>query len=219
MQTRILVADRHEMFREVLKRLLETEPDFTVVAETGDGELLPQLVSQYNPDVVLFDLKLRKRSGIDALREIMSADPGIKAIALTDSIDQDEIIQLLLLGIRGLVRKDAPSSLLFKSIRTVMGGQYWISHDGVAGLVHNLRLLSAATEQNARQQIQSLTAQQLRILTSIVSGCSNREIAEELSLSERTVKYHLTRIFEIFGVSGRMELARFSLQNKIVREA
>lgn len=137
---------------------------------------------------------------------------------LTDAIEQSEIFQALLWGARGLVLKDSPTPLLFKSIRTVMAGQYWIGHDGIAGLVGNLRSLAAAVEQGMQQQAKSLAAQQKQIVESIVAGCSNKEIAQELSISERTVKYHLTNLFEIFGVSGRMELARFSLQKNLLAQ-
>jgi DNA-binding NarL/FixJ family response regulator len=219
MHTHILIADRLDMFREVLKQLLETEPDFTVVAQTGDGERLTRLVAEHKPDVLLFDLRLRKRSGIDALREIASDHPEVRPIALADAIAQNEIVQVLLWGARGLVRKNTPAPLLFKSIRTVMAGQYWISHDMVVELIDNLRLFATRVEQNRQRQARGLTSQQQQILTALVAGCSNKEIARELSLSERTVKYHLARVFKTFDVTGRMELARFSLENKLVREA
>ena len=219
MHTHILIADPLDMFREVLKRLLETQPDFTVVAQTGDGERITRLVAEHKPDVLLFDLRLRKRSGIDALREIASDHPEVRPIALIDAIGQSEIIQALLWGARGLVRKDTPAPLLFKSIRTVMAGQYWISHDMVIELIDNLRLFATRVQQSRLRQAQGLTTQQQQILQALVVGCSNKEIAKELSLSERTVKYHLARVFKAFGVTGRMELARFSLENRLVREA
>jgi DNA-binding NarL/FixJ family response regulator len=219
MDTRILIADRQDMFREVLRRLLESQAGFVVVADTDDGEQLTHLVSDLRPEVLLLDLKLRKRSGIEALREIAACRPEVRPIVLTDAIAQSEITQALLWGARGVVSKDSPTHLLFKSIRMVMAGEYWISHDEVAELVRNLRSLEALVEQSTQLQARSLSHQQQQIVEAIVSGCSNREIAQELSVSERTVKYHLTRIFSKFGVSGRMELARFTLKNRVVREA
>jgi DNA-binding NarL/FixJ family response regulator len=212
MITRIIIADGLDMFRELLKRLLESQPDFTVVAETGDGEALSRLVAECKPDVLLCDLNLRRRSGIDVLQEIASLHPGLRPIVLTDAVDEGKIFQVLLRGARGLVMKSSPASLLFKSIRTVMNGQYWISRDGVGGLIGNMRAFATTFEEGAGRQAQNLTQRQQQIVKSLVAGCSNREIAEELSITERAVKYHLTRLFEIFGVSGRMELARISLQ-------
>jgi two-component system, NarL family, nitrate/nitrite response regulator NarL len=212
MTIRILIADRHEMFREALRRVLESKPEFLVVAETGDGEYLPALASNLKPDVVLLGLKLHKCSGMESLREV-TARTETRPILLVDVISNDEIIQALLWGVRGVVRKSAATSLLFKAIHTVMAGEYWLSHAGIRELVQNLQTLFAPVEQQNRLQTNALSPQQLRIVEAIVAGCSNKEIARDLRLSERTVKYHLTRIFRQFGVSDRMELARFSLKN------
>lgn len=219
MVTRIVIADRQKMFREALKHLLESEQEFEVISETDDGERLPSLVAELKPDVLLMDLKLRKSLGIEALQEIAASQPDVRPIVLTDEIAQSEIIQVLLWGARGVVRKDAPSDMLFKSIRIVRDGQYWMSRNESAELVRTLRSLTALVEQSSQLQTRNLSEQQQKIVEAIVSGCSNREIARELSVSERTVKYHLTRIFNKFGVSGRMELARLSLKNKNRREA
>ncbi len=219
MNTHILIADRQVMFCEVLKVLLESQPDFAVVAETDDGERLVHLALDLQPDVILMDLKLRKRFGLEVLTEITACGTDVRPIILTDAIAQSEIIQALLWGARGVLLKAVPTNLLFNSIRRVMSGEYWISHDGVAELVRHLRSLAAVAEQSTQSQARSLSTQQRQIIEAIASGCSNREIAEELRVSERTVKYHLTRIFSKFGVSGRMELARYSLENKVVREA
>ena len=219
METRIVLADRQDMFREVLRSLLEAEPDFTVIGDTGDGERLLQLVAKLKPDVLLLDLRLHKRSGIDVLREMSACQSRTRCIVLTDAIELGEIVQVLVWGAYGLVRKEASTHLLFKSIRSVMAGEYWISHDGVVELVRNVRSLAALVERSTQLQAHSLSPQQLQIVKAIVAGCSNREIAEDLSVSERTVKYHLTRIFHKLGVSGRMQLARYSLKNKVVLEA
>jgi DNA-binding NarL/FixJ family response regulator len=219
MEIRILLADRQDMFREVLKRLLESQPDFSVIGETGDGQKLVQLASQRKPDVILLDVKLRGCSGIKALQEIASLRTGARAIFLTDSIESNEIVQALLWGVHGLVRKEDPTHLLFKGIRAVMAGQYWVNHQAVSEIVQYMQTLATMLEERTQMQARSLSHQQQQIIEAIVAGCSNKEIAQEMSISERTVKYHLTRIFEKFGVSGRMELANFSLKNKVVREA
>jgi DNA-binding NarL/FixJ family response regulator len=215
MGIRILIADRQEMFREVLKRLLESESDFEVIADTDDGEQLIKLVLSFKPDVLLLDLKLRRLSGMDALREIAALKTSVRPILLTDALKKSEVIQALLWGACGVVYKSDPGHLLFKSIRNVASGEYWVSHDGIGELVKNLRSLTTKVEQNAKVQAGSLSRQQQQIVEAIAAGCSNKEIAEELSVSERTVKYHLTRIFGKLGVSGRMQLARFSLKNEV----
>ncbi len=219
MSIRILIAERQIMFREALKILLESQRDFAVVGDTDDGERLVRLVSDLRPDILLIDLDLRKRSGLELLRNVVACKTDVRPIVLSDAIARSEIVQALLWGARGVIRKDTSTNLLFNGIRTVMGGEYWISHDGVAELVRRLRSLATLAEQGTQSQARSLSRQQRKIVEAIASGCSNREIAEELRVSERTVKYHLTRIFSKFGVSGRMELARYSLENRVVREA
>jgi two-component system, NarL family, nitrate/nitrite response regulator NarL len=219
MDTRILIADRQDMFREVLRHLLDLQPDFSVVGDTDDGQRLVQLVAEHDPDILLFDINLRVRSGIEALHEIAAGGAHCRGILLTDSLGSSAMPQALLWGVRGIVHKQDATHLLFKSIRTVMEGQYWINHEQVSEIVQHLRALAETVEQKARQQAHSLSRRQQQIIEAIVSGCSNKDIAKEMSLSERTVKYHLTRIFEKLDVSGRMELARYSLKNKVVREA
>jgi DNA-binding NarL/FixJ family response regulator len=219
MDTRILIADRQNMFREALRCLLELQPDFSVVGDTDDGERLVKLVAEQRPDILLLDLNLRKCSGLEALHQIPSVPAGVRGILLTDAAGNNTIAEALLWGVRGIVRKEDPTHLLFKSIRAVMNGQYWINHTEVAEIVQNLRALATIIEQKAQQQAHSLSRRQQQIIESIVAGRSNKDIAQEMSLSERTVKYHLTRIFEKLGVSGRMELARHSLKNKVVLES
>jgi two-component system, NarL family, nitrate/nitrite response regulator NarL len=214
MEIRILLADRQELFRKALRRLLEQELDFKVLADTDDGEKLSHIVAEHKPDVLLMDIKLRKRSGIEVLREITVTRP----VLLIDAAEQSDITQALIWGAQGIIRKDAPTQLLFKCIRTVAAGQYWVSHDEIPDLVQNLRSLMDMVEKSTQMQTRSLSKQQRQIVESIVSGCTNREIAKELSISERTVKYHLTRIFSKLGVSGRMELARFSLKRNLIPE-
>jgi DNA-binding NarL/FixJ family response regulator len=218
MAIRILIADREEMFREALRRLLELETEFAVVGDTDDGDRLVSLAVSLKPDVILLDLNLRKRPGIEALREISDRTQA-RMILLVDIVPNGEIIQALLWGVRGVVRKSAAPALLFKAIHAVAADEYWLSHAGIAALVQNLRLLSSSIEEQNSRKTSEISPQQARIVEAIAAGCSNKEIAEDLSLSERTVKYHLTRIFSKFGVSGRMELARFSIKNKLVHEA
>lgn len=218
MAVRILLADPQQMFREVLRRLLALQPDITVLADTSDGQKLVELTAEHKPDIILLDIKLDNLPAGEALEQIAALRTGARPILLTERLGRSEIVQALLWGVRGMIRKQDPSRLLFKSIRAVMDGQYWISREGVAEVVRNMQMLAAAVQQNARTQARSLPRQQQQILEAIVAGCSNKQIAQDLDISERTVKYHLTRIFEKFGVTGRMELARYSLEHKVVPE-
>jgi len=214
MMIRILLADSQSLFRKALQHLLEQESDFTIVADTDDGKQLPQIVAKHNPDVLLMSLKLCKRSGIEALREIAAGRPALHPLLLADVTEQSDIVQALLWGAYGFISKDAPTPLLLKGIREVAAGHYYIGHHEIQALVNNLRLLTDMVGRSMQIQLRNLSKQQQQIVEAVVSGCTNREIAKELSLSERTVKYHLTRIFGKLGISGRMELARFSFRQK-----
>jgi two-component system nitrate/nitrite response regulator NarL len=211
MSIRILIADREEMFREVLRFLLESDPEFSVVGDTDDGQKLVRLTASLKPDVILLGLNLRGISGIEALREIATLNADSRPIVLVEEIENDDFIQALISGAYGVVCKSEPSQLLFKSIRSVAAGEYWASHSSIGELVRTLRLLTSAVKRSSGTKTGSLSCQQQQIVEAIIAGCSNKEIAQELSVSERTVKYHLTRIFSKLGVSGRMQLARLSL--------
>jgi DNA-binding NarL/FixJ family response regulator len=217
MPIRILIADRQFMYREALARLLESTPGFEVAGGTDNGERLAALVRDLKPDVLLLDIKLRKLSGMDALRQISDSQSSVRPLLLTDESRTSEIVRALLCGARGVVKKDTDIQLLFKAIRTVAAGEFWLGHSAIGVLVENLRMLASRIEQNNTHQIGNLSRPQQRIVRAIVEGCTNRQVAQELKISERTVKYHLTHIFRKLGVSGRMELARFTMQNKISR--
>jgi len=213
---RIIIADRKEMFREGLTLLLNKEPDFEVVADLDNGEKLPALAAEHHPDVIVLHQRLRGCSGIEALREIKELGLKVRPILLTDNIEDTELIQALIWGACGLVRMSNQTEMLLKCIRSVATGDYWFGHNVITDLIKNIQSLSDLVEKKTRQQSQSLTRQQIRIIEAIISGYSNKDIASELELSERTVKYHLTRIFAKFGVSSRIELAQYSLKNKVI---
>ncbi len=213
---RILIADDHALFREGLRRLLEAEPDFQVVGEAADGLEAVTLAQRLQPDVVLLDLAMPRRPGLEALRELGATASPVRIILLTAAIDKAQIIEALQLGARGVVLKESASQLLLKSIRAVMAGQYWVGRDGVADLVQCLRQLTAATREEKRQKTFGLTARELEIISAVVAGSTNRDIAKQLSISEDTVKHHLTNIFDKTGVSTRLELALFAVNHRLV---
>jgi DNA-binding NarL/FixJ family response regulator len=216
MAIRILIADRHDMFCEVLRPLLQSQPDFTIVGETTDGSQVMKMVAELKPDVLLMDLNLRKRTAMDILQDLAAQAIKISPILLTDQIEKNEALEALQCGAQGIVLKQEPSQLLFKCIRTVFSGEYWISRNCVGDLVHRLQSLSAKFIRNTAERAHDLTQQQQQIVDSILAGCSNKEIAEELSIGERTVKYHLTHIFEKLGVSDRRQLAQLTIQKNLV---
>jgi DNA-binding NarL/FixJ family response regulator len=212
---RVLIADDHPIFRQGLRTILEAEDGFVVVAEAADGNEAVRLARDFQPDVLLLDLAMPGVSGMEALAELAAAPTPVRTIMLTAAIEKAEIVKALQLGAAGVVLKSSSTDLLFKSIRSVMAGQHWIGRDAVSDLVQALRAqIGTAPEKPARERF-GLTRREIEITSSVVAGLSNREIAVKLSLSEDTVKHHLTNIFNKMGASNRLELALFAVHHRL----
>jgi two-component system nitrate/nitrite response regulator NarL len=214
-KVKIAIADDHTIFRDGLRRLLESEPEFQIVGEAADGAEALTMAQQSKPDVLLLDLAMPRLPGLDTLRELSTNKSPVKVILLTAAIEKRQIIEALQMGARGVVMKDAATQLLMKGIRTVMNGQYWVGRESVADMVTYLREQSAQQPPSPAKSY-GLTKRELEILSTIVSGLSNKEIAQRFSLSEDTVKHHLTNIFDKVGVSSRLELALFAINHRLV---
>src|SRR6185437_11885632 len=204
---RILIADDHPIFRDGLKRLLESEGEFKVIGEACDGVEAVTMARQLIPEVMLLDLAMPRRQGLDTLRELSSDARSVRVILLTAAAEKEQIVEALQLGARGVVLKDSATQILLKSIRAVMNGEYWVGRESVSNLVQYLRNLMQSSGEEARQKKFGLTPRELEIVSAVVAGYSNKEIAEYFKISEDTVKHHLSNIFDKLGVSTRLELA------------
>jgi DNA-binding NarL/FixJ family response regulator len=211
---RIVVTDDHPVFREGLIRLLETKPELQVVGAGADGDDAMKLVADHQPDLLLLDLAMPRMSGLEALKELRDAEVRARVILVTASIDRPDIVTGLQLGAQGVVVKASASEVLFKSIRAVMAGEYWVGPSRVSDLATALRGLADPPKGVARKQF-GLTPRELEIIGVILGGYSNNDIAAKFSISEKTVKHHLTNIFDKLGVSNRLELALFALHHKL----
>lgn len=213
---RIVIADDHPLFRKGLKSLLDAEPGFRVVGEAGNGGEAVLLSRSLQPDVLLLDLAMPGISGLEALGELATAPCTVKTLVLTAAIEKPDIVKALQLGAAGVVLKSSAPELLFKSVRSVMDGQHWIGRESVSDLVQALRSCAEPTPP-VRPRF-GLTARELEITSAVVSGFSNREIAEKFVLSQDTVKHHLTNIFDKVGASNRLELALFAVHHGLLVE-
>jgi len=212
---RILIADDHPIFRDGLRRLLESERDFRVVGEACDGIEAVELARKLKPEILLLDLAMPRRAGLEALRELSTDATAVRVILLTAAAEKEQIVEALQLGARGVVLKDSATQILLKSIRAVMSGEYWVGRESVSNLVQYLRSLIGSSTVAARQKRYGLTPRELEIISAVVAGYANKEIAEHFKISEDTVKHHLSNIFDKLGVSTRLELALFAVNQSL----
>jgi DNA-binding NarL/FixJ family response regulator len=215
---RILVADGHPIFRQGLIKLLETRPNLTVVGAANDGDEALALVKNVEADVLLLDMQMPRMQGMAALREMESLGLAIRTLIVTATIDRTDLIASLALGARGVVLKESASDVLFKSIQAVMSGEYWVGRKAVPTLDIALKEAGALFPAPTQKPF-GLTPREREIVGVILTGCSNSHIAAKFSISEKTVKHHLTNIFDKLGVSSRLELALFALHHKLVAPA
>jgi DNA-binding NarL/FixJ family response regulator len=212
---RILIADDHPVFRQGLISVFRSESDFTIIGEASDGREALKMLSDLDPDVLLLDLMMPGLTGLETLREISNSPAAVRTIVLTAGIAKEQIAQALQLGAKGIVLKDAPTEILFNSVRTVMDGQFWIGQSQASSLVEALLAYVTPSDESSRKKF-GLTARELDVVGLLVSGFTNREIAEKFSISEQTVKHHLRNIFDKIGVSTRLELALFAINHGLV---
>jgi DNA-binding NarL/FixJ family response regulator len=213
-QTRILIADDHPIFRDGLKRLLEAESDLRVVGEACDGVEAIELVKKLAPEILLLDLAMPRLAGLEALRGLSTTTVPVRVILLTAAAEKQQIVEALQLGARGVVLKDSATQILLTSIRAVMDGEYWVGRESVSNLVQYLRNLIDSSPPPARRRY-GLTPRELEIISAVVAGYANKEIAEHFKISEDTVKHHLSNVFDKLGVSTRLELALFAVNQAL----
>jgi DNA-binding NarL/FixJ family response regulator len=213
---RIVVADDHPVVRFGVRNMLQNEPGFDVIGEAEDGDDAITQTLELEPDILLLDLAMPRLPGLEAMRAIMTKSPRVKIVLLTSTISVQQIIEALQIGARGIVLKDSVAGDLTHALRAVLGGDYWIGGERVANLLKALQELQAKAAAIPERKTYGLTPRELEVVTCIVEGCSNRDIAKQFNISEETVKRHLSNVFDKTGVSTRLELALFAIAHKLV---
>jgi DNA-binding NarL/FixJ family response regulator len=216
-RVRIVLADDHQMFRDAVRRLLDAEPDLVVVGEAGDGEEAVALTLQHEPDILLLDVAMPHGNGMQVLQQIAAASKTTRIIMVTGAVEENELRQALRLGARGFVLKESGAEQLLESIRVVHGGEYFVGRECMADLVSAVRSRGVVIESKTPRQKADfgLTVRERQIVSAVVNAYQNKEIAEKFAISEKTVKHHLTNIFNKVGVSNRLELALFAVHHRL----
>lgn len=213
--TQIFLISETAIYRDGVRLLLDAEPGLHVVGVAADCAQAVKLARHSRADILLWDLPTPVVPDDDALDVLARACPSARVIVLVPALDKFEIIEALRRGVRGVLLKAGASDLLFRSIRAVAAGQYWIGRETVADLIQTLSVPRSTAAMPARKTF-GLTARELDIVTALVADCVNKEIAKRFRISEKTVKHHLTNIFDKLGVSNRLELVIFALNHGLV---
>ena len=212
MAIKIMIADDHSMIREGLKNLLELDGDIQVIAEAVDGEDCLNKLQVVKPDVLLLDINMPKKNGLEVLKSLKSKKSKLKVLVLTVHNEIEYLMKAVDIGVNGYVFKDSESAVLKKAIFTVAEGESYIQPSLIPAL--NAKMIE--TNKDA-EQIKSLTKRELDVLKLLAVGMYNKEVGKRLEISERTVKNHVSNIFKKLGVTDRTQAAVFAIRNNLVQ--
>jgi two-component system NarL family response regulator len=213
---RVLIADDHSLFRHGLHLALEREPGIDVVGEACDGQEVINMAQELMPDVILMDVRMPKRSGIEAAAEIKGLLPDVAILMLTISEDEHDLFDAVNAGASGYLLKEVSIEELAEAIRALAAGQSRISPPMASKLLSEFTALSRRASEPARAATPRLTAREMEVLQQIAKGSSNREIASELFISQNTVKNHVRNILEKLQLHSRMEAVVYAVREKLV---
>jgi DNA-binding NarL/FixJ family response regulator len=211
---KIMLAEDHVLVREGTKEMLDREEDMKVVAEAGDGEEAVRLAEELDLDIVIMDIALPKLNGIEATRQIKEAKPSTAVLVLTAYDDDEYVFALLEAGAAGYLLKDVSTDELVEAIRAVQAGESML-HPAIARKVVN-RFSRHVTAEHEEAPFEELTEREIEVLQLAGKGITNREIADRLSISHRTVQAHLSHIFNKLGVSSRTEAVVYALRKDLL---
>ena len=209
---KVMIAEDHSMIRDGLKQLLELEPDIKVIAACSNGEMAVEKYREVKPDVVLMDINMPVLNGLEALEQLKEYDNGVKAVMLTIHQDKEYLLRALELGALGYILKDAEASALIEAIRSVNNNQTYIQPIMARELVNEYKRIKSGGDDPKHR----LTDREIEVLKLLAKGMLNKEIANELFISEKTVKNHISSIFRKLDVQDRTQAAVYAIKNKIV---
>ena len=215
MTVRVLLADDHPVVRQGLHRLLESEPDFTVVAETGDGLETIRLAAQFRPDVLIVDLMMPGLNGLEVTRQVVQEDPGIHVIVLSMHKEDAYVVKALRNGAQGYVLKDTGPSELTHAIREVIQGERYLSARLQDRMIDVLARKDS--KENQPNPYELLSSREREVFHLILESCTSGDIARRLSISPRTAEVHRANLMRKLGVSTQIELILFAIKNGLLK--
>jgi len=213
---RVVIADEHPTRRQDVRRLLESERDVRVVGEAADVRRVTQLIRFVKPDILLIDLRLSQLFESQGVNGSTGHLPSVRIVVMVTTVEKTHLVDAFRFGAHGIVLKTATSRVLLDGLRSVMAGQYWLESASVGVLVDVLRESLSQCNGTKSPKDYGLTRREVEIMAKIASGSSNKEVGEVFAISERTVKHHLTNIFSKIGVSSRLQLALFAVNNHLM---
>ena len=213
---RVLVCDDHALFRRGLKMVLDEEPDLELVGEASDGAEVVVRAQELMPDVILMDVRMPKRSGIEAAGEIKDSLPHVKILMLTISDDEADLYEAIKAGASGYLLKEIPIEEVADAIRSVWAGQSRISPSMASKLLTEFAAMSKASDEKPQMPAPKLTDREMEVLRLVAQGLNNRDIAGRLFISENTVKNHIRNILEKLHLHSRMEAVVYAVREKMI---
>src|SRR5450432_2498763 len=213
-QIRVLLADDHAIFRDGLRKLLDSDEDMSIVGEAQNGVECIKLLAKLKPDILLLDLRMPEKDGLAVLEEVNFESLPTRVIVLTAAEDARDVVRAMRLGARGVVLKQSASDLLVKSIRKVADGEIWLDNRMTSEVIDAFK---KSAEAGSRREKPLLSEREKEIVQLVAQGFRNREIGEKLFISEQTVKNHLHNIFDKLGVSDRLELALYAIHHRLIK--
>jgi two-component system NarL family response regulator len=213
---RVLIADDHALFRRGLEMVLDNEPDIEVVGEAHDGDQAVDRAAELMPDVVLMDVRMPRRSGIEATQKIKEQLPHVKILVLTNSDEEADLYDSIKAGASGYLLKEISSEEVADSIRSVMQGHSRISPAMASKLLTEFQAMTKREDDRQPLAPPRLTDRELEVLSLVAQGKGNRDIAGDLFISENTVKNHIRNILEKLQLHSRMEAVIYAVREKLL---
>jgi NarL family two-component system response regulator LiaR len=210
---KVLIVDDHQVVRQGLHTFLELQDDILVVGEAGDGQTAVEMVPLLNPDVVLMDLVMPRLDGIAATRQIKAMDAAVKVIALTSFTEDDKVFPAIQAGASSYLLKDVSAEALVDAVRAVHRGEARLHPDIARKLMEQV---ANQTSHPGEAQVEEITNRELEVIRLVAQGRSNYEIAQELVISEKTVKTHVSNILAKLNLSDRTQLAIYAIRHGLV---